>query len=368
MIKILHAADLHLDSPFDGLTAKQAAMRRAEQRALLFRMAELCTENEIDLVLLSGDLLDSHSAYAETGEWLCRALAQMNVPVYIAPGNHDYISARSIFTRLAFPEHVHIFTSPRIACAEVPGLPVRVWGAGFDDRYSPALLRGFSVPKEEGVIDLLCMHGELGNPESRYNPISADELARSGINYAALGHVHEYSGHRKAGNCHYAWPGCPEGRGFDETGEKGLIIAELDEHSASLRFVPLGGRRYEILRLNADVEDLEGDILRLLPEDTSRDTYRIILGGACEEAPDIAALRRALEGRFFALQIRDETRIRRDIWARAEEDTLRGLFLRRMRVQYESAGSEEAREHITQAVRWGLAALDGREELSHVDS
>lgn len=67
-LKILHAADLHLDSPFEGLGAAKAARRREEQRRLLYRIAQLAETEQVDLVLLAGDLLDSYSTYAETGE------------------------------------------------------------------------------------------------------------------------------------------------------------------------------------------------------------------------------------------------------------------------------------------------------------
>lgn len=120
----------------------------------------------------------------------------------------------------------------------MPELGVRVWGAAFTDRVSGPLLRGFSAPRQEGRLELLCLHGEVGVPSSRYDPVSEEELAASGLDYAAFGHVHSFSGLRRAGDCFYAWPGCPEGRGFDETGEKGVIIADVERGGVKLRFAP----------------------------------------------------------------------------------------------------------------------------------
>ena len=94
MIKLLHAADLHLDSPFEGLGESKAAVRRTEQRQLLYRIAQLAHNEKVHLVLLAGDLLDSDSAYAETGEELVKALGGIEAPVFISPGNHDFYSAR----------------------------------------------------------------------------------------------------------------------------------------------------------------------------------------------------------------------------------------------------------------------------------
>ena len=88
-----------------------------------------------------------------------------------------------------------------------------------------------------------------------------------------------------------------------------------------------------------------------------------MLTGETDRAPNPAALRAALEGRVFALQLRDETRACRDLWARAGEGTLRGQFLARLKQQYDAADSDRARETIVMAARWGLAALDHDEEV-----
>ncbi|MBQ6539566.1 MAG: metallophosphoesterase, partial [Oscillospiraceae bacterium] len=90
MVKILHSADFHLDTRFESLPREKAAEQRREQRRLLFEMAELVKGEGVQLVLLSGDLLDSDLSYYETHEALSGALEEMAVPVFIAPGNHDY--------------------------------------------------------------------------------------------------------------------------------------------------------------------------------------------------------------------------------------------------------------------------------------
>ena len=124
-IRILHAADLHLDSPFEGLPAGKAAARRKEQRALLTALAELAGAEQVDLVLLSGDLLDSANTYFETGDELVRALQSIAAPVFIAPGNHDYYTAKSPYARLKLPDNVHIFRENRIHNVSLQGLGVR---------------------------------------------------------------------------------------------------------------------------------------------------------------------------------------------------------------------------------------------------
>ena len=81
MLKILHAADFHLDSPFSGLTADQAAQRRRELRQLPARLSRLVREEGADLVLLPGDLFDGERVYPETVDALAQALGDMAFPV-----------------------------------------------------------------------------------------------------------------------------------------------------------------------------------------------------------------------------------------------------------------------------------------------
>lgn len=219
------------------------------------------------------------------------------------------------------------------------------------------------MPKQAGLLDVLCLHGEVGNPASAYDPVSAAELAASGLDYAAFGHVHRFGGVQRAGGTVYAWPGCMEGRGFDETGEKGVLLVDVAAGDVQARFVPVPGRRYEILRVDVTDTDPMQAALAALPEGAARNIYRIVLTGETDRAPNPAALRAALEGRVFALQLRDETRARRDLWARAGESTLRGQFLAQLKQQYDAADSDRARETIVMAARWGLAALDHDEEV-----
>ena len=141
MIRIIHAADLHLDSPFESLDAEKASVRRSEQRALLERIAAEVNQRNADLLFLAGDLLDSGSAYAETGEALLAALGKVRVPVFIAPGNHDWYSRRSPYALLPFPDNVHIFRTPRLESVFLPELGARVWGAGYTSPSCEALLR-----------------------------------------------------------------------------------------------------------------------------------------------------------------------------------------------------------------------------------
>ena len=132
---------------------------------------------------------------------------------------------------------------------------------------------------------------------------------------------------------------------------------------ADAQFIPLGGRRYEKLTVDVTERDVRAAVRSELPPGAAQHIFRITLTGTCERAPNLAQLRAALEGHVFAMQLRDETRLKRDIWAMAGEDTLRGIFLKSLREEYDAADSDAARELVTMAARWGLAALDRDEEV-----
>ena len=360
-IKFLHAADFHLDSAFAALTGEQAKLRRRESRQLLERLQNYVNQNGVQLVLLAGDLFDGASVFRDTVEALIDVLGGMSARVFIAPGNHDYYAARSPYATLSWPENVHIFRSREIERVELPELGCAVYGAAFTDTaQETSLLRGFAAP-DDGLTHLMALHADLNAAEARYDAITRDEIAASNLDYLALGHTHRFDGVQRAGRTAYAYAGCPEGRGFDETGDKGVLCGEIGDGKADIRFVPFAKRRYHILRV--DVTDAApAEALRAaMPDTASRDLCRVIFTGETDErGVGIKSIVEQFAPEFFHLEVRDETRIRQDVWARAQEDSLRGLFLRELRGRYDAA-DERGRARIEKAARFGLAALDGRD-------
>lgn len=362
MPKIVHAADFHLDSAFGGLPTDKARERRRESRELADRLADLVRREEAEIVLLAGDLFDGERVFPETLECLKAALAGMGCPVFIAPGNHDPYTPHSPYAAPGWPENVHIFRDEAMEAILLPDLDCVVHGAAFTSagRTAPPLA-GFAAPRD-GRTHLLCLHGDVGKPSSQYGPILREQLSASGVQYAALGHVHQCSGVQKDGAVFWAYPGCPEGRGFDELGDKGVLAGTADRDGVELRFVPLCRRRYRILEADVTGVSPQEALEAVIPETAEQDVCRIVLTGEADGAGvDLPALESAYRERFYFLELRDKTRPARSLWARAGEDTLRGLFLQEMKGRYDAAPSEEAREEIALAVRFGLAAMEGRD-------
>ena len=361
-IRVLHAADLHMDSPFEALSGEKAAIRRAEQRALLGKIAELAREREVDLVLLAGDLLDSGSAYRETALMLRQTLAEMEAKVFIAPGNHDFYSPRSVWALLELPENVYVFRSNEIECVSLPELDTEVFGAAFTEESCPALLRDFTPPENpEDRLRVLCLHGEVGSGEGKYSPMTEAQLASCGMHYVALGHIHACSGLRHAGATCYAWPGCAEGRGFDECGEKGYVLLETANGRISHSFVPLAYRRLhtvtcDVSEFSTQLE-LEERLLSAVEQISARDMVKVILTGkvSAEAQKDTAHLRQVLSERFYFAKLADETRLLIRPEDYRNDISLKGEFVRRVMA---SSLTETEKERI---IACGFRALSGEE-------
>lgn len=350
-LKILHSADWHLDSPFRSLPQEAGARLREVQRALPGRVAALCREEECDLVLLAGDLFDSPAPAKDWVDAVRRALEQCAVPVCVAPGNHDYCTDSSPWLTESWPENVHIFTGGPDHI-DLPSLDCRVYGAGYRSMDCPGLLEGFRA-EGDAKWRVGVFHGDPLSLSSPCCPVTAAQVRESGLSYLALGHIHA-AGSFRAGRTLCAWPGCPMGRGWDETGEKGVCIVTVED-SASLRAVALDTIRFH--ELKADISSgAEAALETILPPAGSRDFFRVTLTGSGEA--DIAKLTR----RFSAvpnLTLRDETLPPLDIWGDTGADTLEGVYFRLLREAMES--DPDSREEIQLAAEISRKLLEGRE-------
>lgn len=358
MLHILHAADLHLDAPFAALTAEQARQRRAEQRLLLDALADAATERGADLVVLAGDLLDSAQTYRETAQALATALGRIDAPVAIAPGNHDFYGPGSLYTAPIWPKNVLIFRESAVQSVDLPNMTL--YGCAFTGQFRDASpLAGFHAP-DRGKPSVMVCHGDVEGT-GRYGSIPRSHIAASGLTYLALGHIHACSGLQREGGTYWAYPGCTEGRGFDELGDKGALWVTIgDDNAVSAEFLPLCRRRYEIQECDLTGKDPAQAVAAALAAGSPDDVCRLVLTGEAEGL-DLAALHQAAAPCRWAVSLRDHTRVPQGLWDREAEDSLTGLFLREMRQRIAAAqGGEKA--ILEKAVRFGLTALENGED------
>ena len=359
-MRILHAADLHLDSAFAGLAEEKAALLRQESRDILRRMVDWANDHAVDVMLLSGDLFDSDRMYSQTARTLAQALARFRGRIFVSPGNHDFYAPGSGYDAVDWPENVHIFTSRRPQTVLLRSLNASVTGAAFTSAEEWEPFDGASFSGGDAPIRLGVLHGEVTRGESKYRAIPPAEIEKTNLTYLALGHVHRCAGVQRAGNTAYAYPGCLPGRGFDETGDKGFLYGEITPEKVELEFIPFAPRRYQSVTADITDRDPADAVRQALDPDCGQDVCRVLLAGSRRENFSLSALTSELSGLCAALELTDETYPEEDVWARCGEDSLRGLFLQNLRARYDGADEDEKRQ-LLQAVRFGLAALDNRD-------
>lgn len=351
MIKILHSADWHLDSPLGLKDAHQARKLKEELAKIPQKIAALVKTQHCDLVLLSGDLLDG-AASAATVASLKQAFRDMEVPVFITPGNHDFAGANSLWANEVFPENVHIFKKSAMESVALPELDCRVYGAGFSAMDCDGLLQGFTAGQEERYA-IGILHGDPTQVNSPYCPITTAQVEHSNLDYLALGHIHKGDSFRK-GKTLCAWPGCPMGRGYDEEGEKGVLLVTLDD-DATARFIPLNTPQFYDLEVAAG-EDPTVALAGVLPPVGNDHFYRVTFVGASEPF-DVDTL---YDPKFPNLLLRDKTTPPVDIWSSADTDTFEGMYFNRLKAMMEDA-DEDTRRRIRLAARISREILDGQE-------
>ena len=359
MIRFVHAGDLHLDAPFSLRTPGEAERRRTELRGDLSSLMLYIRQQKVDLCLLSGDLFDGNAVTHETLSLLERELASCpDCRFFIAPGNHDPLTAGSPYRTMKLPANVHLFGSEK-ACVRLDDLGVDVYGFGFDGRNggcNPVL--GYPK-KDDSRINVLCCHGDLeGGSDSPYCPFTKEDLAASGFDYVALGHIHKGTDLQKAGEVFWAYPGCIRGRGFDETGYKGFLFGAMEKGNVAAKFIPISNHRYETVTVDVTgltrLETLEKLRKTALP--FGRETVlRMILTGEVEEGLLLSGAEISHSAEYPAsVELKDRTVPAPRFTELEKSNTLKGVFYRLM------AEKVEKGEVPSDALKYGLLALDDR--------
>lgn len=370
-MKILHLADFHLDSAFSGFSKDAADKKRSELRECFVRAMKTAKERGVKLVLISGDLFDTPFCSAATRKTVFDAIEDVGCPVVIAPGNHDYYNKNGTYADKNLPENAFVFTSRELGRFDFDELGISVVGYAFtSDRYEENPLSS-DVPLSSENVNILCAHTELGVPLSKYAPMSVSSISRHGFTYAALGHVHAHGEPISTGDTLVAYSGFPQGRSFDELGNGGAYIVDIDFDSkkATLEYLKLSSMSYTIERV--DITGLSGDagvaekIRNLINEKNygSESALRVMLTGAVPSDYSVNenAIRDMLVSCELALlQIRNETVANFDLSDLENDMTVKGEVYRAL-LPLLNSDDENERQKGALALKFALAALDKRE-------
>lgn len=340
-VKIMHCADIHLGSEIQSL-GHLGVKRRAEIKQTFFEILHKCEEEQVQYLFIAGDLYEQAQPEPELVYEVSAELGKLTrTKVLIAPGNHDYITEHSHYRQEGvYPEHVFIFQG-EWEVKEFPEDHLRVYGAGFTSMYRDTPFLRDSVERDESWIRIGVLHGDLVNQkgESRYNPITKQQIKNSGLHYLALGHIHQKTLITTEGSTSYAYCGCHEGRGFDELGEKGVYMGTVGQDGCNLVFVPICSRKYE--QIEVDVTGVTGDaqaaevvmntIRQSVTNVSEEQLYKVILKGILEDGvllhPEEIRVRMK---EFYYVKFQDRTTLQVDYSLAAKEKTLKGIFVRNM--------------------------------------
>ena len=351
-LKILHSADWHLDAPFSSFREEHRRFLKQAQQQIPEKILKICGEEGCQLVLLAGDLFDGPWS-RDTLDHVRECLSACNCPVMIAPGNHDPWGANCPWVE-SWPENIHVFT-PELQSLSLKNLDCRVYGAGFSQMDCESLLEGFRAWGEE-TYQIGVFHGDPTSISSQYNPVTSAQIRKSGLSYLALGHIHQAGG-LEVENTVCGWPGCPMGRGWDETGEKGCLLAQLGEETIVQPVnMELPGFYQETIQAEEGISEA---LHQRLPAMGSENFYRIILEGYGK--PDISALYDELS-RFPNLEILDRTLDPEKLWDQAGQDSLRGCYFQKLKEAAQEA-DPELQKKIMLAAEISQKLLAGREVL-----
>lgn len=378
-VKFLHCADIHLDAPLtaSGLSPEQAALRRSEIRETFGRIIQLARDEQVDLLFISGDLWEHGYVRRQTVTAVNELLGSLApARVFIAPGNHDPFLRDSFYRTFSWADNVHIFCGGPSG-VELPELGTMVYGYGFESYETrEPVLRELNVHNQE-VINFLVAHCEVvkgAGSASGYLPVDQATISSLGMDYLALGHIHQASGAiqvsgvvrasgvvrtsgvvrvsevvpapevREDGGALWAYPGSPEPLGFDETGEHGVILGQLTKENGQARvtttWVPLQKRSYYNLEVDiSGAETPEAVVVRVKEAvnrqgspDVKTNFYRIILTGRVEPALVLEdqVLAAALSGEFYRLRLHNNTFPAYDLERLSKGRDLVGLYIRKM--------------------------------------
>lgn len=388
-MRIIHCADIHLDSQMTSyLDSGMARKRRKEIFNTFCSMLDFAQENRVDAIIIAGDLFDTDKISMNTVKAVTDEIHRHGeVTVFYLPGNHD--RKDNIFRGCNIPDNMivlsgkwsywrlnEVYGVQEIRTGQkMPDETVILAGCVLDEYTDADTYDHLQLP--ENTVNIVTLHGQIYENGGRNNADSIDirRLQNRCIDYLALGHVHAYQDGRLDHRGRYCYPGCLEGRGFDECGEHGFVMLDVDALSGVIRsrFVPWAYRRISEIQVDVtgmtDMLEVEDTIAeRLYSESRNsdmeriRDTdgldiVRVILAGDSFTLEDISVehISERFKDSFFYFSVLDRTYKGDGQTGYENEVSLKGEFVRTVMA---SQLSQDDKEYI---IAMGIRALAGEE-------
>ncbi|WP_455009967.1 metallophosphoesterase family protein [Oribacterium sinus] len=406
MVKLIHTADLHLDSAFRSRFTKEEAENRRQKQLMAWKeLLSFAIEKKVQGILIAGDLFDSPVVSHGTMDFFLSTIAEHpEISFFYLRGNHD--TENTFRYQENLPKNLFLFSgkgkkyrlndrlllagveygTKDISFGENEGATqgagqAAEQGVGQENAHgAEALSKSESESEEESKFlklkeedcNILLLHGALYQGTPKGEAVQGEEgiflknLEKLPLSYIALGHIHKGGEGKLNNGALWAYPGCLQGRGFDEEGERGFLYLKAEEEKKEIRkeFIPIKQGEFRILEIEL-LED-EGTLACLKKIEVEmeksgiakEDSLRIILKGkkGLEQERNLRYLQLQLQDSVFFLEIRDECELS---WNREEamkEKSLKGEFLRVL-----AAADNLSKEEQEEIIALGMGLLQGGE-------
>ena len=406
MVKLIHTADLHLDSAFRSRFTKEEAENRRQKQLMAWKeLLSFAVEKKVQGILIAGDLFDSPVVSHGTMDFFLSTISEHpEISFFYLRGNHD--TENTFRYQENLPKNLFLFSdkgkkyrlndrlllagveygTKDISFGENEGATqgagqAAEQGVGQENAHgAEALSKSESESEEESKFlklkeedcNILLLHGALYQGTPKGEAVQGEEgiflknLEKLPLSYIALGHIHKGGEGKLNNGALWAYPGCLQGRGFDEEGERGFLYLKVEEEKKEIRkeFIPIKQGEFRILEIEL-LED-EGTLACLKKIEVEmekagiakEDSLRIILKGkkGLEQERNLRYLQLQLQDSVFFLEIQDECELS---WNREEamkEKSLKGEFLRVV-----AAADNLSKEEQEEIIALGMGLLQGGE-------
>ena len=393
-MKLIHCADLHLDSPMSThLSTEQARERREELLGTWLHLVTYAAQHQVRAVLIAGDLFDTPAVRATTAQAVLESVrAHPDISFFYLKGNHDTDSFLNQAEEL--PENLYTFQDTWRKYRLTDHIVIA--GREFGGSGTLNELAAKTLRLEEADVNLVLLHGQIressGQESSSTETIRLKDYAHQGIDYLALGHVHQYQTGELDGRGRWCYPGCLEGRGFDECARHGFVLLDIDEaqHQLKAQLVDISQRHLwtvpldisgcvssmEVVRraraelcLLSGTPSAEAEIGEIPAERIeailaagagvrmrAQDLVKLVLQGTLpmEAELNLSFICAQLSSMFYFLQLANETRRALDAQKYQNDKSLKGSFIH-------SVEADESLDESTKAtvIEAGLRLLRG---------
>lgn len=359
-MKIIHCADLHLDSKMESnLDRDQANIRRAELIGTFERMISYAASEQVRAILISGDLFDKQHIRKEVKRRVIEQIvSHPEIDFFYLKGNHD----RTDFMDESvddIPVNFHLFNADGWTSYHCDGVII----TGMELNSSNVSTMADRLVLDSANTNIVMLHGQQSDYDGKDGAeiVNTTSLKGKHIDYLALGHVHKYTFAQLDERGVYCYSGCLEGRGFDETGDKGFVLLDVNQGQITTEFIPFAKRRLHEIELNVtpDMDMLQ--VLRLAEEKTEdvdkEDLVKFVLTGERELDDELDAGRivRYYAEKFFFVKCYDRTKTLVDYDSFLYDKTLKGEFVRLVQSQ------EMDEETKAKIIEIGIRAIMGED-------